>query len=225
MLDRYGPRRVQFGLLLVAAAGAAQFAMADQFATLVIGRALIGIGVAGSLIAGLKAIVFWFPKDRVPLANGCFIMLGALGAVTATAPAEWLLSWIGWRGLFEILAVATAAVATAIFAFVPDQAPSVLPAGGRHSISFKAIYSDPRFWRLAPISTMCIGTAWALQGLWAAQWLADVEGLNRPDIVNHLFAMALALSAGALLMGVGADRLRSRGIGREQFSVASRFFL
>jgi hypothetical protein len=28
-------------------------------------------------------------------------MLGALGAVTATTPSEWLLAWIGWRGLFE----------------------------------------------------------------------------------------------------------------------------
>ena len=212
LLDRYGPRRVQFGLLLVAAAGAAQFALADQLATLAVGRALIGIGVAGSLIAGLKAIVIWFPKDRVPLANGCFVMLGALGAVTATAPAEWLLSWIGWRGLFEILAVATAGVAAAIFAFVPEQAPNLSSVGNRHSISLKVIYGDPRFWRLAPLSTTCIGTAWALQGLWAAPWLADVEGLNRPEIVSHLFAMALALSAGALLLGVGADRLRTHGV-------------
>ena len=42
------------------------------------------------------------------LVNGCMIMLGALGAVTATAPAEWLLDCTGWRGLFELLAAARA---------------------------------------------------------------------------------------------------------------------
>ena len=36
LLDRYGPRRVQSGLLLVVAASAARFAAADRFETLVL---------------------------------------------------------------------------------------------------------------------------------------------------------------------------------------------
>jgi MFS family permease len=213
MLDRYGPRRVQSGLLLAAVAGAALFAMAENLPTLVVGRALIGLGVAGALIGGLKAIVFWFPENRVPLVNGCYIMLGALGAVTATSPAEWLQVHIGWRGLFDILAVVTAGAAVLIFMVVPDPTPASSAVRPRHSISLKAIYGDPRFWRLAPLSTMCISTAWAFQGLWAAPWLADVEALQRPEIVSHLLVMAIALSAGALLLGIAADRLRKRGIG------------
>ena len=120
LLDRYGPRRVQSGLLLIAASGAALFAAADRFEVLVIGRALIGFGVAGSLIAGLKAIVLWFPKERLSLFNGCFIMLGTLGAVVATSPTEWVLAYTGWRGLLEVLAITTAATALVIFLVVPD---------------------------------------------------------------------------------------------------------
>ena len=59
---------------------------------------------------------------------------------------------------------------------------------------------------------MCISTAWALQGLWAAPWLADVEKLDHPEIVRHLFAMAIALCGGALLLGIVAERLRRRGV-------------
>jgi hypothetical protein len=58
---------------------------------------------------------------------------------------------------------------------------------------------------------MCISTGWALQGLWAAPWLADVENLG-PEIVHHLFVMALALCAGALLLGILAERLRRHGV-------------
>jgi sugar phosphate permease len=79
----------------------------------------------------------------------------------------------------------------------------------------RKVYADPRFWRVAPLSASCIGTAWALQGLWAAQWLKDVEGLDRTGVVFHLFAMAVALSLGAVLLGVAADRLRRRGVGPE----------
>src|SRR5262245_44032879 len=197
MLDRFGPRRVQSALLLVAAAGAALFGTASEFWTTVLARALIGFGVAGALIAGLKAIVLWFPKERLPLINGCLIMLGTLGAVTATAPAEAVLAWTGWRGLFLILAALTALSAAVIFLVVPEPAGASPTLKGAAQIDLKSIFRDARFRRLAPLSTMSISTAWALQGLWAAPWLADVQGLDRPAVVRHLFVMAVALSAGA----------------------------
>ena len=88
LLDRYGPRLVDSALLLVAAVGSLVFACADGVWTLMLGRALIGLGVAAALMAGLKAIVLWFPPHRIALANGWYIMLGALGALSATGPAE-----------------------------------------------------------------------------------------------------------------------------------------
>ena len=212
LLDRYGPRRVQSALLLVAAVGAALFARSEGFAALVLARALIGLGVAAALTAGLKAIVQWFPKERVALANGSIVMLGALGAVTATAPAELLLASIGWRGLFEVFAIATAGVAVLIYLIVPDAAAATASKRSA-SVSLKTVYTDPRFWRLAPLSATCAGTAWALQGLWAAPWLTDVEGVDRPGLIRHLFVMGVAVSAGSFLLGLAADRLRRRGIG------------
>jgi MFS family permease len=212
LLDRYGPRRVQSVLLLVAAVGSTLFAVSDHFWMLLLGRALIGLGVASAMTAGLKALVLWFPGERVPLLNGLMVMLGALGAVTATLPADLLLDWIGWRELFGLLAGLTVASAVVIYLIVPEAAPvanSAVPVG------LRKVYADPRFWRVAPLSASCIGTAWALQGLWAAQWLKDVEGLDRAGVVFHLFAMAVALSLGAILLGVAAERLRRRGVGPE----------
>jgi len=215
LLDRYGPRRVQSMLLLVAATGAALFSSAQGYASLVMARGLIGLGVAAALMAGFKATVLWFPKDRLPLINGCMVMLGATGALTATAPAELLLGWTDWRGLFEILAAMTVVTATAIYFLVPElERSSQLPAAGPKS-DLKSVYTDARFWRMAPLSAMTIGTAWSLQGLWAAPWLVDVEGAGRSSVVTYLLAMAAALSLGALLLGVAADRLRRRGVGPE----------
>ena len=211
-LDRYGPRRVQSMLLAVAAVGTALFGLAEGFAPLVVGRALMGVGVAGALMAGLKAIVLWFPKERVALINGWFVTIGALGAVTATAPAEWLLPLTGWRGLFLGLAPIAALCAVAIYFVVPELHTIGRTLASSRSIGLKAIYSDPRFWRLAPLSATCIGTSWALQGLWAASWLTDVERLERTTVVRHLFVMATALCVAALGLGVAADRLRRHGV-------------
>jgi MFS family permease len=196
--------------LVVAAAGAALFAASDDFMALLAGRALIGLGVAAALTSGLKALILWFPKDRLLLLNGLMVMLGALGAVTATAPAEPLLVWIGWRGLFVLFAAVTAGCALMIYLVVPEAAPV---KSGEASADLRNVYTDPRFWRLAPLSATTVGTAWALHGLWAAQWLTDVEDLDRTALVWHLFAMAVALSLGAILWGVAAVRMRRRGVG------------
>ena len=213
-LDRYGPRRVQGALLLFAAAGAMLFSLSKGFAALVLGRALIGLGVAAAFTGGLKAIVLWFPKDRVAGMNGWMVMLGALGALSATSPAELLLDWSGgWRGLFAILAAVTVASALTIWVVVPEAKSAKPSSNAQTPISLKIIYSDPRFWELAPLSATCAGTAWALQGLWATPWLTDVNGLPQADVTRHLFIIAIVQGIAALLLGTAADRLRRRGVG------------
>jgi len=188
--------------------------MSKGFAALVLGRALIGLGVAAAFTGGLKAIVLWFPKDRVAMMNGWMVMLGALGALSATSPAELLLDWSGgWRGLFGILAGLTVTSALMIWVVVPE-ATSAKPSSNEHApISLKIIYGDPRFWGLAPLSATCAGTAWALQGLWATSWLTDVDGLPQADVTRHLFIIAIVQGIAALLFGAAADRLWRRGVG------------
>ena len=208
---------MQSALLLIAAAGAALFATSQRFLPLVVARGMIGLGVAASLTAGVKAVVLWFPKERIALLNGCMIMLGALGAVTATTPAEQLLRWIGWRGLFELLAIATALSAAIIYFAVPE--PTARHASRSCPASLRTVYADRRFWNIAPLSATCVGSAWALQGLWAAPWLTDVERFSREAVIEHLFIMAVAISVGGLVLGTIADQLGRRGI-RPEFLLA-----
>ncbi len=215
LLDRYGPRTIQSALLLLASAGALVFALADGLLGLVIGRALLGLGVALALMAGFKAIVLWFPPERLALANGWLVMLGALGALTATAPADLVVQAIGWRGFFAVLAGLSALAALLVLFAVPEQTAGHPAQSNMRAASLMAIYQDRRFWRIAPLSAIGIGTSWSLQGLWAAPWLRDIDGLDRAAVVHHLSVMAVAVCASALLLGMVADRLRRMGIKTE----------
>ena len=208
LLDRYGPGTIQSALLLLASAGALVFALADGLLGLVIGRSLLALGVALALMAGFKAIVLWFPPERLALANGWLVMLGALGALTATAPADFVLQAIGWRGLFAVLAGLSALAALLVLLTVPEHTVRCPAQSNVRAASLLAIYGDRRFWRIAPLSAIGIGTSWSLQGLWAAPWLRDVSGLDRYDVVQHLSVMAVAVCLCALLLGMVADRLR-----------------
>ncbi len=207
LLDRYGPQRVQSALLLCASAGAGLCALDNGFAGLLIGRALIGLGTAGGLVAGLKASAQWFPRERLAMVNGMFIMCGGLGAFAATWPAELLLRMVDWRGLSAILAVAACALAIAIRGVVPDRPQTPLPP--EEGMRLRDVLRDPLFRRFAPLSASCFGTVLAVQGLWAGSWLADVDGLSRPEVASDLAAMAAVLIVAAPCWGVLTQRLRS----------------
>lgn len=213
LLDRYGPRRVQATLYCVAAAGALLFALGHSLPELIAARALIGLGAAGGLMAALKAFALWFPRDKLALVNGWYFGSGGLGALFATAPVEWGMGLIGWRGVFMVLAAGTVAAAALIFATVPEKRGSAAAGSLVDQVrAIGAIYRDPFFWRIVPLMFTCASSNMAIQGLWAGPWLADVEGLPRDAVAQGLFAMALALTVGTLLSGSAAGLLGRFGI-------------
>jgi MFS family permease len=214
LLDRYGPRRVQAALLLAAALGAVLFASGHSVFTLTAARALIGLGFAGGLMSGFKAVVLWVPEGRRSLANACVMSLGAIGLVFSTAPMEWAVQLIGWRSVFLALAAATVCAAGLIMLLVAERKP--VKAGdtlGQQIAAVGFIYKDRAFWGLAPLLGITAGTHIAIQTLWAGPWFRDVAGMDRDGVAANLFAMALAFLVGILASGALTDWLVRRGVG------------
>jgi predicted MFS family arabinose efflux permease len=213
LLDRFGPRLVQAALLATAAFGALLFAAGENLWTLTIARALIGLGFAGGLMSGFKAIVLWVAEPRRPLANACVMSFGALGILVATVPVELAVQAVGWRWVFALLAAITLAVAILILAIVPEREEARPSAGLELQIAgLLRIGRDPVFWRLAPLMATTAGTHIAIQTLWAGPWLRDVAGLDRLGVANYLMAMAIGFLIGILSMGAVADGLVRRGV-------------
>jgi MFS family permease len=213
LLDRFGPRRVESMLLLCAAVGAVLFAVGRTPTALLVGRACIGLGVSGCLMAAFQAFVLWFPPARLPLANGCIMACGGLGALVATAPVEGLLRLTDWRGLFIGLSICTLGVAGLIFCVVPEHRLAATSAGMTAQLHGVAtVFRSRLFWRLAPITMLAQATLLSLQGLWAGPWLRDVAGLERPAVATHLFVSATAMLLGYLVLGAVGERLQRRGV-------------
>lgn len=213
LLDRYGARRIETALLLIAAAGAALFAAGDGLATLAVGRALIGVGVSACLMAAITANVAWWPTERLPLVNGLFMAIGGLGAVFATTPVRALLTVTDWRGLFLALAAVTVASAALLYVVVPEKPRrggavtwGAMLRGTRH------VFSSPLFWRLAPASVVVQGVFMAYVALWAGPWLRDVDGFDKPAVALHLQYAAMAMVAGYSGFAVASDALRRYGL-------------
>ena len=217
LLDRYGPRKVQAGLLSIAAFGCAAFAMAPGFVGLLAARAVIGLGFSAGLMASYKSSATWVPIERRSLANTAIMSIGAMGVVVASEPTEYLVSLIGWRHTFLVFAGLILVVALLIVLVAPRQDTVGAPAPlSRQFADMAAILKRPLFWRLAPLLGLTSGVQIGIQTLWAGPWLRDVMGLSRDGVARHLLWMAVSFMVGILSVGVIADRLGRRGIGPMQ---------
>ena len=212
LLDRFGPRRVNATLLLLAAAGALLFARAASFEDLVLARALIGLGVSACLMGCMQAFILWFPPERLSTMIALAYSMGGLGAITASAPVEIALRHFSWREIFSALGAAALALCLLLALLVPEHPASRGSAGLRDGLRGLArLAGDGGFWRIA----LAIGTnqcaVVALFTLWITTWLRDIAGYDRAAAAQALALVAMALIAGYLFFGRLADARARQG--------------
>lgn len=212
-LDRFGPRRVEGMLLVLTALGAAAFAVAESLGGLGLARALIGLGVSACLMGALKGFAMWYPPERQSSMTGFIMAAGALGALTASAPVEAMLPFVGWRGVFWIIAGIAAAIAAWIFLSLPDEAAHASrDTVGQALRSVGQIYASAGFLRFAGSAAFFTGGFMALQSLWAVPWLMNVNGLDLAGAASQLLVLNFGMLAGQLTIGLFGTRLAHSGV-------------
>jgi MFS family permease len=213
LLDRYGPRRVQAGVFCVAAAGSLLFAVGESTLVLTIARAMIGLGFAGGLMSGFKAVVLWVPPERRALANGTIMSLGGFGLLAATVPTEIAVQWVGWRAVFVGLAGITIAVAALILLVVPEKkSDQAVEPVNRQLAGLMSVFGNRVFWRMTPLLATTAGSHIGIQTLWAGPWFRDVAGFDRDGVALHLGFVAIAFVIGIFGGGVVTDFFGRRGV-------------
>lgn len=203
-IDRFGPRTVQSVMMAVTALGALIFSLSTGPFGLVIGRALLGAGAASALLAAMKAVATWVPRQRLGLVTGCLIAVAGIGALAMADPAATFVRAHGWRALFMLLAAVAAlfAILAALLVPAPATVTGDVPDQNQ-GLTF--VLRDPVFRRIAPLAAIAIGTIWAIQGQWVAGWLAAVSGVGLTAIITYITIIAVGQAAGALVWGVLAD--------------------
>ena len=205
-LDRYGARWVTSGTMLAAVAGSLVFAAGDSFATLALGRALMGIGTAGILMGGFKALSGYLSARRFASVSGMLVAVGSSGALVAATPLAWLAGTFGWRWVFVGGAAALLAAAGGVAAFGRSVPHAEVPAEQEKG-SFADIFGRKRFWSLAAMAVAVAGVSFSFQALWAGPYLVAGRGLASIDAGNVLFALSLGVVLGYLVWGWLGARL------------------
>jgi predicted MFS family arabinose efflux permease len=212
-LDRFGPRWVTPSLMLATAVGCLLFASARSFEVLALGRALIGVGMAGVLMGAIKVYGQWFAANRVATISGFMVGLSSMGSLFAATPLAWLNQSFGWRAIFLWGAPVVVLSAGAIMLWVRNTPPgSEWHAAPTAGAGFGQIFADTRFWRIALVEFFLLGTVQAVQGLWAGPYLFDVLGLPKLTAGNLLLCMGVGVVAGFFVSGWLVDRFGAQRV-------------
>lgn len=218
-LDRYGPRKVILVFLTVAVMGCAAFAWATSFMGLLAARVLTGAGVSACLMAPLTGYRRWLQPHMQLRANSWMLMTGSLGMVAATLPVQWLMPWVGWRGLFWLLAVGLVLCMLALAWIVPAWTSGKPETSGNHadrvsqgSSGYGEVWRHPYFRMMALIGFVNYGGMLAMQTLWAGPWLVRVSGQTPLESAAGLFGINLAMLVTFWGWGMIMPRLVGRGI-------------
>jgi predicted MFS family arabinose efflux permease len=210
-LDRYGPKRVILGFLLIAVAGCVAFSLASSFTGLLAARVLCGVGVSACLMAPLTGFRRWLTPTAQLRANSWMLMTGSFGMVASTLPVQWLMPVMGWRPLFWALAVAVGVAMAAIAWKVPRwQAP--VQASGDKRGSYAQVWRDPYFRRMSGIGFFNYGGMIAIQTLWAGPWMVRVAGYAPVDAAGGLFLINLSMLGTFWSWGMVTPWLTRRGL-------------
>lgn len=213
LLDRFGARRVESALLLVAASGAAVFASSRTVGGLAAGRALVGLGVSACFMGALKAFSRLFAPERQASLVGWIMTAGGLGAITSAYPMEAALRVTTWREIFLALVAATVAASAWLFLRAPDEArPDPPETASAQLRGVATVFRNLRYWRCVPLAMTFTGGFMAVQGLWATSWLMQVNGYGRAAAADHLTGLNLAMLGGYLAIGLVATPLARREI-------------
>jgi predicted MFS family arabinose efflux permease len=213
LLDRYGPRRVNATLLLVAACGGAWFALGHTAFELTAARAVIGLGVSGCLMASFTAFALWYPPERIATMNGIAFASGMVGAMVATVPLEMALRVLHWREVFAGIVALTVVVSLVLYLVVPERSSGQRGASlGAQWRGFAEIARDAAFWRAALAIGASQLAAVSLSTLWVATWMRDVAGYSPAQVARALLLFSVAMMFGYVGFGRAADAMTRRGL-------------
>jgi sugar phosphate permease len=218
LADSWGPRRSISLFFLVAFIGSIMLGLAPSVPLALIGRTLVGLGVAMLFVPTMKILAEWFRAKEFATMTAILMVMGGLGSLTAASPLAILSNRIGWRLSFVAVGFFTLLMAILVWLFVRDR-PADLgwpspaePTGISPSAiglleGIKRVLIYPRFWPIAIWFFFDCAIFFSFGGLWGGPYLMQIQGLSKAKAGQILSMLAIGMIVGSPILSFLSDRI------------------
>jgi len=218
--DTWGPRKTITTFFIIAGIGSFILGISETFYIALLGRTLVGIGVAMLFVPTLKVLSVWFHAKSFSGVTGLLIAMGGVGTLIATSPLAFLNNKIGWRNSFILIGGITLIASLLVWLIVKDK-----PEDDNHNHnndlkkyslkeSVKIVLSSKSFWVLAIWFFFNSGIFFSFGALWAGPYLKQVYGYSNLEsgFILSMFAFGMILGSPTLGLVSNNPKLGRKGV-------------
>ena len=206
--DRWGRVRSATAMALIWGAATIACGFAQGFASMLVARALVGLGEAGYGSAGGAILTHVFPRRLHSTVMGAFLSAALFGSVLGVILGGVIAKSLGWQLAFIIVGGAGLALAV-VFPLVVKEPPSTASTGVR-AMSFSRVIREIFRFRTVNCTYVASGLCMFIQGsiiAWAPSYLNRYYAMDPAKAAVGAGVLVLVAGIGMMLGGIVVDRL------------------
>lgn len=175
MLDRFGPRKVMTGCILLTVIGLMPIVFATNWVYPVLGRVLIGIGSSAAILGTFKIIRMSFAEKHFTRMLSFAVTIGLIGAIYGGGPVSYMCSTLGYQAVVEIFMAIGLLLALVTYVMVPNSKPT-----NETTIlaDIKSVFTNKKVILICVSAGLMVGPLEGFADVWGSAFLQQVYGFE-----------------------------------------------
>lgn len=176
MLDRFGPKKVMTGCMLMTVLGLLPIIFADYWVYPLIGRALIGMGSSAAILGTFKIIRMSFSEQHFTRMLSFSVTIGLIGAIYGGGPLNYFCTLLGYKDVVHILVYFGLFLSVLTYLIVPDLQNE---QSGGVMRNIKEVFTNKRVLAVCIAAGFMVGPVEGFTDVWGSGFLREVYGLDK----------------------------------------------
>ena len=204
LLDRYGPRKVMAGCILMAVIGLLPLIFAEHWVYPIAGRVLIGMGSSAAILGVFKIIRMMFSEERFARMLSISVTIGLIGAIYGGGPVSYMRDIFGHQTVVRLFALGGLALAFATYWIVPDLAS---PQRSTVMSDIKEVLGNRRVVWSCVFAGLMVGPLEGFADVWGTAFLKQVYGFDGSIAASLPSMIFIGMCFGAPVLSMFAERI------------------
>ena len=221
LVDRFSKRNlIACAILFFCSIGACVFSYADSLIVASLGRVLIGVGGAFSMVGTMKLITIWFERRHFALISGLMMTAAMLGAIFGQGPLAELVRVFKWRESMLILSGAGLVLAGVFGCLLGDKKDELVTESSKNIInnsenlnvfkSFIDVMKNKQSWLVSIYSGLAFCPGYCVCRLVGTPFLMESYGISKTIVASLVSLIFAGFAIGSPLAGWLSERHFSR---------------
>lgn len=176
MLDRYGPKKVMSGCILLTVLGLLPIIFTTHWIYPIIGRFIIGVGSSAAILGAFQIIRLTFNEQNFTKMLSFSVTIGLIGAIYGGVPVRYLCDAYGYQTVVTIFAAMGVIFAFITYVVVPKAKDN--EARSTVLSDLKAVFTNTKVLIVCCLAGLMVGPMEGFADAWGSEFLKQVYGFS-----------------------------------------------